>query len=541
MIRQCRQARQRMKVADSGGTTLSGGRLLTAALVLRRIFEREVLAADEKHVGVLLPPTAGGALVNATLALMRRVSVNLNYTLSNEGVNECIRRAGIEHVLTSRKVLEKFPFDLEAEPVFLEDVRTRATRADKLAAFAWANLMPLSLLERRLGLHKIKPDDLLTIIFTSGSTGEPKGVMLTHGNVGSNVAAIEEAVHIHERDVLMGVLPFFHSFGYTGTLWLALTTPASAVYHVNPLDAREIGAMCEKHRATILMAAPTFLRSYLKRCTPEQMSSIELVIVGAEKLPDELRESFAAKFGIEPSEGYGTTELSPVVSVNLPAHRLGPDAPPATKHGTVGKPLPGIRVKVVHPDTGEDVTGGEGLLLVTGPNVMKGYYGEPAKTAAVVRDGWYVTGDFARVDADGFIEITGRQSRFSKIGGEMVPHIRVEAVLQACIENYGTPVAADADGGLPDVPLAVTAVPDPKKGERLLVLHRRSPVGRPISVDEMIASLHAAGLPNLWVPDRDAFIEVESIPVLGSGKLDLKELNRLATELTQRAAAPRAH
>jgi acyl-[acyl-carrier-protein]-phospholipid O-acyltransferase/long-chain-fatty-acid--[acyl-carrier-protein] ligase len=401
--------------------------------------------------------------------------------------------------------------------------------------------MPLPLLERRLGLHEIRPDDLLTIVFTSGSTGEPKGVMLTHGNVGSNVAAIEEAVHIHDHDVLLGVLPFFHSFGYTGTLWLALTTPAAAVYHVNPLDAREIGRLCEQHQTTILMAAPTFLRSYLKRCTPEQMRSLELVIVGAEKLPADLREGFAEKFGVEPSEGYGTTELSPVVSVNLPAHRLGPGAPPATKHGTVGKPLPGVRVKVVDADTGADLgTGREGLLLVTGPNVMQGYYGELEKTAAVVRDGWYVTGDFARIDGDGFIEITGRQSRFSKIGGEMVPHIRVEAVLQACLEGRD-PVAAmngaaaePADDGLPEVPLAVTAVPDPKKGERLLVLHRRSPVGRPpVSVDEMIAALHAAGLPNLWVPDRDAFIEVDAIPVLGSGKLDLKELNRLACELTQ--------
>ncbi len=518
-LRQCKKDWSRIKVADSSGLELSGGRLLMGSLAMRRALLREVLAQDEPHIGVLLPPSAGAVLANTSIALLGRAAVNLNYTLSNDDLNYCIRQAGIKHVLTSRRLMDKLGFDLKAEAVYLEDLKTRITKLDKLRALAAAHL-PAGVLERLLGLTKLRPDDLLTIIFTSGSTGEPKGVMLSQRNIGSNTLAVDQTVHLREEDVLLGVLPFFHSFGYTGTMWLPLTLSPRAVYHFNPLDGREVGNLCGKYDVTILMAAPTFLRTYLKRCPLEQLKSLNLVITGAEKLPRDLCESFREKFGVEPSEGYGTTELSPVVSVNVPADRLGPGSPLGTKLGSVGRTIPGVSAKVVDPDTGEDLgINKEGLLLISGPNVMSGYYKQPKKTAEVLKAGWYNTGDFARIDEEGFIHITGRQSRFSKIGGEMVPHLKIEEILAGLLCDD-----QDCEEGVPEIRVAVTSVADSKKGERLIVVHK--PMSLPI--DEVVKKLAESGLPNLWIPDARSFLEVDQIPILGTGKLDLKALKQLA-------------
>jgi acyl-[acyl-carrier-protein]-phospholipid O-acyltransferase/long-chain-fatty-acid--[acyl-carrier-protein] ligase len=517
-LRRCRLDRKRLKVADSMGRELSGGKLLIGALLLKRLLEKHVLAADETNVGVLLPPSVGGAVTNAALALAKRTVVNLNYTLTPEQVNYCIREAGIRHLLTSRPFLEKRPMTLDAEVVFVEELREKGTKLDAALAALWGAVAPVGLLERKLGLLDVDPDGLITIIFTSGSTGEPKGVMLSHRNVDSNLYAVEELIRLLPEEMVLGVLPFFHSFGYTITLWWPLTLASGAVYHFNPIDARTIGELCEKYRCTTLMGTPTFLRTYIKRCTKEQFASLDLVIVGAEKMPADIYRDFSAKFGAAPCEGYGTTELSPLVSVNVPERRAVRPEVSAYKLGTIGRPVPGVRVKTVDSDTRADLPqGGTGLLLVAGDNVMRGYLNQPEKTAAVIRDGWYDTGDIAFVDEEGFITITGRQSRFSKIGGEMVPHIRVE---EALVSLCGP--SDDADGPL----LCVTSVPDEKKGERLVVLHR--PLPKP--VDQLLKEFAATGVPNLWLPDRRDFFEVEAIPLLGSGKLDLKRVKEMALE-----------
>ncbi len=523
-IRNCRCNLFQPKLADSTGVELTCGQLLTGALVMKRLLEREVLQPDEQTVGVLLPPSAGALVVNAALALMRRVVVNLNYTLSNEDVNYCIREAGIRHVLTSGKFLERRPFELDAEVVLLEELRGHVSWLDKLTCAAMAYVLPASWLESRFGLTEIQPDDLLTVVFTSGSTGEPKGVMLTQRNIGSNIEAVGRVLRIKRSDVVLGVLPFFHSFGYTVTLWLPLALRPKVVYHYNPLDAKTVGELCQKHGVTIILATPTFLRAYMKRCTREQFWKLDLVVLGAEKMPLDLARQFEQKFGVAPMEGYGTTELSPVVSVNLPESRCSSELRPGAKLGTVGRPIPGVQAKVTDPETGEELPPGkEGLLWIKGPNVMKGYLNRPDKTAEVVRDGWYNTGDFAFIDEDGFITITGRQTRFSKIGGEMVPHVRVENELLRII---GDP----HDEAEPT--LAVTSVPDPKKGERLVVLHKKLPKPVPQLLEEMAAS----GVPNLWIPSADSFVEVDEIPILGSGKLDLKRLKEKALSLFGPAA-----
>ena len=514
MLRECRRSLRRAKLADTSGQEMTGGSLLMRSLILRRLLLRNVLAQDEKNVGLILPPSGGGVLANAALALAGRVAVNLNYTVSSTVMNSCIRQAGIRHVLTSHRVMEKLHYELEAEPVFLEELREKVTLADKLSAAVATYATPLRLLERLLGLTRLTPDDLLTIIFTSGSTGEPKGVMLTHRNVASNVNAFNQLVHLSDNDVLAGVLPFFHSFGYTATMWTALTLAPKGVYHYDPRDARHVGEMCGKHQATIMIATPTFLRFYLKRCQPEDFAALDVVLAGAEKLPKELCDAFEERFGVRPLEGYGTTELSPVVAVNIPPSRTTDKTQVLAKEGTVGRPLPGVAAKITDPESDQELGVNQpGMLWIKGPNVMAGYLGQPEKTAQVIRDGWYKTGDLASIDEDGFIRITGRESRFSKLGGEMVPHLKIAETIQKII-----------GAGEDELKVAVTAVPDERKGERLVVLH----TGLDKSPEAVCKELSQAGLPNLWIPSPDSFHQVAEIPVLGTGKVDLKALQTLA-------------
>ncbi|HWB00243.1 MAG TPA: AMP-binding protein [Pirellulales bacterium] len=517
MLRQCRRQLFKPKLADSTGTDLSGGMVLLRTLLLRRVLRRDVLAHDERFVGLILPPSAAGVLSNAALALDRRVAVNLNFTASADVMNSCIRQCGIKHVLTSRKVMEKLSAKLDAELVYLEDFRDRVTTLDKLIAGAEAFTTPIPVLERMLRLTQAGVDDLVTVIFTSGSTGEPKGVMLSHRNVGSNVDAINAIVRLETHDVLLGAIPLFHSLGYTTTMWTVLTLNPKGAYHYSPLDAHGLGKLANQQRATIIITAPTFLRSYLRRCQPEDFAALDVAVAGAEKLPVDLCEAFEEKYGVRPVEGYGTTELSPLVSVNVPAGRATEANKVVAKEGTVGRPVPGVRVEVRDPESGKPLpTGTPGLLWVTGPNVMLGYLNQREMTARVVRDGWYNTGDMASIDADGFITITGRESRFSKLGGEMVPHLRIEEALQQAL------------GSSPDeLTIAVTAVPDARKGERLVVLHTELSK----SPQELTKALAAQGLPNLWIPSADSFYKVDQIPVLGSGKLDLRHMNDLAREL----------
>ncbi|MEM1067571.1 MAG: AMP-binding protein [Planctomycetota bacterium] len=518
VIRALRHRGGDIQAADSLGQEVSGRQMLIRILALRRVLNREVFGKDEQYVGVLLPPSAGGVIVNLALAMDRRTSANLNYTVSSEVLNHCIGDVGIKHVLSSEKFLSKMSFDLDAEIIVLDKLRDKVTKLDKAIAAFCGVLVPAFLLDRILGLNHVKCDDLLTVIFTSGSTGMPKGVLLSNANVSHNVDVIERAVRLDDQDTVLGILPFFHSFGYTVTLWAVMSLGPRGVYHFNPLDARQVGKLAEKYKATVLLATPTFLRGYLRRIEPEQFANLDVVVVGAEKMPADLFEAFEKKFGVRPVEGYGTTELSPLVSVNIPPTRSSAIYQPDRCEGSVGRPLPGVAARVVSPDDDQELGAGEdGMLLISGPNVMSGYANRDDLTKDAIRDGWYVTGDIAHVDNDGFIHITGRLSRFSKIGGEMVPHVRIEEELvKQFIEGEDDEL----------IRVCVTAVPDTKKGERLVVLHL--PTEK--DLNEVSQGLQQAGLPNLFIPSVDSFIEVEAIPLLGTGKYDLKGAKQVALD-----------
>ena len=511
---------RRFAMADGqAGAVKYGAALARAVFLARRL--KPVWAGQEK-VGILLPPSVPGALVNLAAFLSGRVPVNLNYTASDEVLASCAKQCGIKTVVTARAFLEKVKLTVPGETLFIEDLAAKPGGGEKLSAFLLSRFAPSRWLQRTLGEGRVPGiDDLATLIFSSGSTGDPKGVMLSHYNIGSNVDQIGQTFQLDPSDRILGILPFFHSFGFTATLAMPAMLGAGVVYHVSPLDSRAIGALARQHEATFLLATPTFLQAYMRRVDPADFGSLKFVMAGAEKLPDRIATAFEERFGIRPLEGYGCSECSPVVTVNTRDFRAAGFRQVGAKRGKIGHPLPGMSVRVVDPDTFEPKPLGEpGLLLVKGPNVMQGYLGQPEKTAAVLKDGWYTTGDMAAVDADGFVQITDRLSRFSKIGGEMVPHVKVEDLLQEL-------------SGETDRVFAVTGVPDEKKGERLVVLHTL----KDDAVKACLEKLGHADLPNLWVPRPNQFFHVETIPHLGTGKLDLRKVREVAVQRSGGEAA----
>ncbi|MBI4423801.1 MAG: MFS transporter [Elusimicrobia bacterium] len=512
-LREAKRRPWRFALADSTGAKLRYGPALIQAWALGRALDRALPGGE--NAGLLLPPSVAGALANVGLSLAGRVPINLNYTTSLEVVLQCADKAGIAKIATSRKVLQKLGWDLGERALFIEDAAAGISKAG--AALAGLGLLglPSWLAERWLAPKARGPlDRLATVIFTSGSTGVPKGVMLTHANLLANLEGMAQVYQVRPDDRILGVLPFFHSFGYTVSLWFPLISGFGVVYHPNPLDARRIGELAEEHRVTFLLGTPTFLSAYLRRIEPGKLKSLRYVVVGAEKLREDLARAFEERFAVAPLEGYGCTELSPVAAVNIPDVDRRGVRQKGSKPGTVGQPLPGVLARVVDPDTGAPRPEGEpGLLLIKGPNVMKGYLGDPEKTAEALRDGAYVTGDIAALDADGFLTITDRLSRFSKIGGEMVPHIKVETKLHEL-------------AGRVEQTFVVTGVPDERKGERLLVLVKGYD-----DVDGLWKGLQESELPKLWIPERTAFHPVGEFPVLGSGKLDLQRLKAVAKEL----------
>jgi acyl-[acyl-carrier-protein]-phospholipid O-acyltransferase/long-chain-fatty-acid--[acyl-carrier-protein] ligase len=517
-VRTARRFPLRFMMADGRTPRVSFGSALTKAIYIAR--RLRPLIGERKMVGLLLPPSVGGALTNYALTMLGRIAVNLNYTASSEVIASCASQCSVDVVITSKAFVERFPrLEIPGRTVFLEDALQSPRFIEKIVSLLVAWFLPQTLLRMAIGTagsaRKINVDDLATIIFSSGSTGDPKGVMLTHFNIVSNIQQVSQAFMLGRGDKILGILPFFHSFGFMAALWMPAVNGVGVVYHPNPLDAKVIGELVGKYKVTFLIATPTFLQAYMRRCSPESFGSLQYVLVGAEKLPERVALAFEDTFGIRPLEGYGCTECSPVVTVNGRDFRAPGFRQVGGRRGKIGHPLPGVSVKVVDLDTGEPVAPGTaGMLLVKGPNVMKGYLGKPEKTAEVLRDGWYTTGDVALMEEDGFLTITDRLSRFSKIGGEMVPHIRIEDKLQELAE-------------ITEQVFAVTALPDEKKGERIVVVYTLTPE----KLAPVLEKLSQCDLPALWKPRPNQFFHIDALPVLGTGKIDLRGVKAIASAL----------
>ena len=506
----------RVQVIDRtfGRRVVTCGQLYAVAAALSRRIRATV---PERRVGVVLPPGAGAFIANLAILAAGKIPVNLNFTTARAGIEASLKLGGMVTVLSADAVRAKLPnfpwpertLDLKAE---IEACGGKRALLPWLIA-AW--VLPNQVCADLLGLPRCGDRDEAGLLFTSGSSGEPKGVVLSHRNILANCAQISSLSILPETCSLLGCLPVFHSFGFTATLWYPLLRGCQVVTVPSPLDTRKIIEAIRDEKATVLLGAPTFIRPVLKKALPGELRSLDLVVTGAEKLPDDLARTFRETFHIEIMQGYGLTETTPAANINQPHPPVvvSTNEPQlGNRPGAVGRMMPGMTARIVDPETWQERPMSEtGMVLFRGANVFEGYLDDPEKTRGAFRDGWFVTGDLGRFDEEGFLFIEGRLSRFSKIGGEMLPHGTVENKI---IELFDL----DQTAGYVVV---VVGVPDAVKGEALVLLTTLD-----FTSDLVREKLLASGMPGLWVPKL--IRRVEKIPVLGTGKLDLKGCRELA-------------
>ena len=492
--------------------------LLVKTIRLSR-YLRSISEDETTHIGMMLPNGIDAVMTMLGIQMSDRTPAIMNYTASLEAIRSMIARTGMKHIVTSRAFVEKQHLHVLPEMIFLEDLDKTLNSLPGL--FFWK--IATMLLNTPVLTKMISPESwhdvnrCAVVIFSSGSTGIPKGIMLSHHNITCNASSVISITGWTRKDAILGNLPIFHSFGLNVCLWLPLIAGSRTIMIPNPLDALTVGRALRDQKITIMMATPGFLQTYMRRCKPEDFKSLRLTVTGAEKLQSEIARKYQAMTGLEIVEGYGCTELSPVVAFNV-ANSLMELGTKAARLGSIGPAIPGICAKIVDPDTFElRPENTDGLMIVKGANVMLGYLGDPVKTAEVIRNGWYITGDIARMDRNGSISITGRISRFSKIAGEMVPHELVEHEINRILK--------------PDHRvLAVAGGEDPRRGEKLIVFYSDPDIIKPA---ELVRQLREANIPNLWIPKQENFVLIDKIPQLGSGKLDLAGLSRLAGEFTR--------
>ncbi|MFW2385484.1 MAG: AMP-binding protein, partial [Akkermansiaceae bacterium] len=498
------------------------GKVLGASIAL----SKEIKAATKKkRVGILLPPGKGGLVANLAVLFAGKIPVNLNFTASREAVQSSIKQADLDKFITADPFVRKvpdFPWPPNRDLIFIERLLPKI----KKRIIKWVvlgKILPASMLAKILGLGNEKGDDEAILLFTSGSSGEPKGVPLSHRNLLANVTQFGTQLQLDDDAKLLGCLPLFHSLGCTVTLWFPVIEGLDLVTYPTPLENKRLAELIDKHSVDLLLATPTFLRGYMRRIDPEQLSSLKIVITGAEKLPDNLANSFEEKFGKLPMEGYGLTETSPGSHVNLPIDDPQDGTPVIKAHRftSVGPNLPGVAVKITNAATDEPSELHEsGIIWLKGENIFQGYLDQPELSKEVLdEDGWFKTGDVGRVDEDGFLYIEGRMSRFSKIGGEMVPHEAVEAAVNKVL-------GLDRET---DRKITIVGIPDEKKGEAILLLSTIASDALEQETLDIRYKLLDEGLPSLWCPKQ--ILSVDSIPVLASGKLDIKACDAMVKEL----------
>jgi acyl-[acyl-carrier-protein]-phospholipid O-acyltransferase/long-chain-fatty-acid--[acyl-carrier-protein] ligase len=499
-----------------GRKSLKSGFVLAMGLLVAKFVRKQI---SGKRVGIVLPPGIGGTVANLGVLFAGKIPVNLNFTAGKSAIESSYRKGGIDTVITAAAVQERMPqFPWPEDSIDIVPLLKGMDKKAILLRFLSFVLLPSVLTTKLYGIPRYGNNEEIGLLFTSGSSGEPKGVPLTHRNIMSNVLQIDEIALLSKEDTtLMCCLPIFHSFGYTVTLWYPLMRRLKMVTLPSPLEQKKIADAIEAEKVTVFIGTRTFFKPYIKRVSREKMASVDLVVAGAEKVTPEFFDVWNNKFGSDIFEGYGLTETSPVVSVNLknPPHSDGEAIPQtAYRRGSVGRMVPGVTARIKDPDTNQERNLFEsGMLYVKGGNIFGGYLGDPELNAEILQDGWFKTGDLARFDEDGFLHIEGRESRFSKIGGEMVPHETIESKIVEVLDLKEEE----------SVPIVVSARPDENKGEALVLLTTLE-----IDEDSFRHRLSEEGLPNLWIPR--IIKQVEEIPILASGKLDLKACQALAAE-----------
>lgn len=508
-----------------GSTTIYDGnddselgfdKLFGAAAALSRVIRKET---DRERVGVVLPPGKGGLVANLAVLLAGKIPVNLNFTASSEAVKSSIEQAELDRIITADAFVRKvstFPWPPNKRIIFIERVLPKVKKNIIFWVIA-RKLLPPSMLASMLRVSKKGGDSEAVLLFTSGSSGDPKGVVLTHRNLLANVSQFGTRLELKSLDKILGCLPLFHSFGSTVTLWYPILEGIDLVTYPNPLEPPKLAGLIEKHRVTLLIATPTFLRGYMRRVKPTQLDSLKFVVTGAEKLPLKLGEAFQNKFNKPIMEGYGLTETAPVASVNIPDPTpvQGEPSLPSYRFGSVGQLLPGMAARITDPSNDSPLPLSEsGMIWLRGANIFPGYLKLPQQTEDVIHDGWFRTGDIGRLDSEGFLHIEGRLSRFSKIAGEMVPHETIEDHI-----NKALGLESETEKNI-----AIVGVADEAKGEALVMLSTIDMNEQ--SLTELRYTLLENGIPSLWIPKRS--VRVEEIPVLASGKLDIKRCEKLA-------------
>lgn len=508
-------------LSDSKTKYLTYGQTLALSIMLKNTLKLH-LNDHEKNVGIVLPPSVAGFITNFALCLNQNISVNLNPTLSKNMFEACIQKSDIKTLITTRKVMEKISFPENLNILFIEDLISDKPTPAFILLYLKLMILPATRITKILRLDHISPTSVLTIIFSSGSTSTPKGICLSHRNVMANIEGLRQCLPLHKNDKILGTLPFFHSFGYTGTLMLPGISPLKIFYFHDPLNAREIGHCALEHKPTLMIATPTFLMTYFRKIPSEHFKTLHTVIVGAEKLKVHLKTKFEEKYNLQILEGYGTSECAPIIACNFPDisdNGINGEKiiQQSQKQGSVGKPLPGVNIKIIDPESKQILSPhAEGLICVNGSNVMTCYLNDDTLTQQAIINNWYHTGDIGKLDDDGFLYITARLSRFSKIAGEMVPHEAIEEIMESLFKNTETRIY-------------VCGVPDDQKGEKLVALHTE--LYEPL--DEYWQKLQMTNLAKLWIPKRENFFLITDFPMLASGKKDTRTLKIKAEELTK--------
>ncbi len=470
---------------------------LIGSLILLKKFDKY----EPGFLGIMLPNTAGTVLSVLATLLSGRIPVMINYSTGAAANCEYAqKKCAFKTIITSKALLEKINCPKLDGMVFLEDIMKSVTLFEKLRAALKASLRVESLIKK---VHAGDEDDTLLILFTSGSEKNPKGVQLTHKNITSNYNSLIKAFTFSSDDIFLANLPYFHVFGQTANLWVPMAVGMTVVTYANPLDFKTICDIVREEKVTLMAGTPTFFWGYLRNSKRGDFESVRILLSGADKCPDALRQGFLEKHGKVLLEAYGATETSPAITVNTLEFN---------RPGSVGRPIEGVRVRIENYETSEECAVGEiGKVLVKGDNVMKGYFDDFEQTSLSIRHGWYDTGDMGYMDQDGYLWHVGRLKRFLKIGGEMVSLIRVEDVLEKLLPA--------------EVECCVVEVPDPVKGAKIVAA-----VTQQID-DKLILKKMSEQLPSIAVPSK--FVVLSEMPKMGSGKIDFRTITDRVRDIVQ--------